>query len=102
MIDYYLGDILRDGTDRNQALPATTLLIRRGKDLILLPPDDFPLAPGDELLLAGTRDALNDIGLIIANEHTLAYILSGEDLPGGWVWERLARRKQAPVHARLP
>ena len=34
-----LGDILRDGTDRSQALPAATLLIRRGKELILLPPD---------------------------------------------------------------
>lgn len=39
-----LGDILRDGTDRSQALPAATLLIRRGKELILLPPDEFLLA----------------------------------------------------------
>ena len=71
-------------------------------DHLLMPAADTRIRAGDELLLAGTRSALNDIGLIIANEHTLAYILSGEDLPGGWVWERLARRKQAPVHARLP
>ena len=69
---------------------------------LLMPAADTPIRAGDELLLAGTRDALNDVGLIIAHEHTLAYILSGEDLPGGWIWERLARRKHAPSHARLP
>ena len=52
--------------------------------------------------ISGRRAALNDLGLIIANEHTLAYILSGEDLPGGWIWERLSRRKQAPSRASLP
>ena len=63
---------------------------------LLMPAADTPLRAGDELLLAGQRSALNDVGLIIANEHTLAYILTGKDLPDGWIWERLARRGRAP------
>ena len=98
-----LDMLLRSPSDRERGLDCEALYLDRDDDdHLLMPAADTRIRAGDELLLAGTRSALNDIGLIITNEHTLAYILSGEDLPGGWVWERLARRKQAPVHARLP
>ena len=95
--------LLRSPSNRERVLDCEVLFLDRDDDdHLLMPAADTHIRAGDELLLAGTRDALNDVGLIIANEHTLAYILTGEDLPGGWVWERLARRKQTPARARLP
>jgi hypothetical protein len=95
--------LLRSPSDRERMLDCEALYLDRDDDdHLLMPTADTRIRAGDELLLAGTRSALHDFGLIIANEHTLAYILTGEDLPGGWVWERLARRKRAPARARLP
>lgn len=98
-----LGMLLRSPSDRERTLDCEVLFLDRDDDdHVLMPAADTRIRAGDELLLAGRRAALNDLGLIIANEHTLAYILSGEDLPGGWIWERLSRRKQAPSRASLP
>jgi hypothetical protein len=57
----------------------------------MLPPPDTELRPGDELLLVGRPRARRELALTLANEHTLTYVLTGRDLPGGWVWERLQR-----------
>lgn len=83
-----LGDILRDGTDRSQKLPAATLLIRRGKDLILLPPDDFHLVAGDELLLASSLSARRNLELTLHNPNELNYVLTGSEVSGSWLWSR--------------
>ena len=84
-----LGDILRDGTDRSQKLPAATLLIRRGKELILLPPDDFHLVAGDELLLASSLSARRNLELTLDNPNELDYVLTGSEVSGSWLWSRL-------------
>jgi Trk K+ transport system NAD-binding subunit len=98
-----LGMVLRSPSNRDSRLDCAVLYLDRDDDdHLLMPAADTPIRAGDELLLAGTRAALNDVGLIIANEHTLAYILTGEDLPGGWIWERLSRRAQAPSRSPLP
>ena len=98
-----LGMLLRSPSDRERTLDCEVLFLERDDDdHLLMPAAATRIRAGDELLLAGRRAALNDVGLIIANEHTLAYILSGEDLPGGWIWERLSRRKQVPSRAPLP
>jgi Trk K+ transport system NAD-binding subunit len=98
-----LGMVLRSPSNRDSRLDCAVLYLDRDDDdHLLMPAADTPIRAGDELLLAGTRAALNDVGLIIANEHTLAYILTGEDLPGGWIWERLSRRARAPSRSPLP
>ena len=68
----------------------------------MTPTPDEKIRPGDELLFAGTRRALEDIELIIANEHTLEYILTGRDLPGGRIWELLAQRGRKERSPQLP
>ncbi len=98
-----LEHMLRSPSDRERKLDCAVLYLDRDDDdHLLMPAADTPIRAGDELLLAGTRAALNDVGLILANEHTLAYILSGKDLPGGWIWERLSRRARAPARSALP
>ena len=89
-----LGEILRDGTDRSQPLPAVTLLIRREDEMIPLPPDDFSLAPGDELLIAGSLAARRNLELTLYRPSELDYVLTGHEITGSWVWNWLAARRK--------
>jgi len=91
-----LGEILRDGTDRSQPLPATALLIRRDDRLVLLPPDDFPLAAGDELLIASSLAARRNLELTLHNPNELDYVLTGRELTGSLLSHWLAARRKTP------
>ena len=50
---------------------------------------------GDQLLFAGTEEARRDLGMTLFNGHTLQFVLTGRDLPGGMIWEWLAQRREA-------
>jgi Trk K+ transport system NAD-binding subunit len=52
-----LAALLRDGADREAALPALALLLVREGESVMLPSDECELMPGDHLLLAGLREA---------------------------------------------
>jgi len=93
-----LGEILRDGTDRSQPLRAITLLIRREDEMILLPPDGFQLAPGDELLIASSLAARRNLELTLYRPSELDYILTGHEITGSLVWNWLAARRKHGGH----
>jgi voltage-gated potassium channel len=93
-----LGEILRDGTDRSQPLPATALLIRRDDRLVLLPSDDFPLAAGDELLIASSLAARRNLELTLHNPNELDYVLTGCELTGSWISQWLAAHRKTIGH----
>ena len=93
-----LGEILRDGTDRSQPLRAVTLLIRREDEMIPLPPDGFPLAPGDELLIASPLAARRNLELTLYRPSELDYVLTGHEITGSWVWNWLAARRKHGGH----
>jgi hypothetical protein len=98
-----LERLLRSPADRSMALDCEVLYLDRDDDdHVMTPAPDEKIRPGDELLFAGTRRALEDIDLIIANEHTLEYILTGRDLPGGRIWELLAQRRRKKSQPQLP
>ena len=95
-----IGDLLRAPHDRNEMLPCTVLyLFRDDDDHILLPSEETEIRPGDELLFAGLQHGRSELGLTLTNEHALNYVLTGTDLPGGLVWEKLAGRRKAPAQA---
>lgn len=87
-----LGDVLRDGGERERRLPVVPLLIDRADRLFVLPDDDFALAAGDHLLLAGTLHALRDLDLTLRNANELDHVLDGRQRSGGWLWRTLAGR----------
>ena len=98
-----VDSLLRSPAAREELLACEVLYLDRDDDdHVLMPARDTPIRPGDELLLAGTRHARGDLGLSIANEHSLNYILTGTDLPGGWIWEKLSRRRRTHTAPRLP
>ena len=89
-----LGSLLQDPADRARPLECEVLYIMRDDDgTVLLPDSDQDVRVGDQLLLVGTREAQTALALTLENPNTLDYVLTGHDVPGGWVWERLARRR---------
>lgn len=93
-----LGDVLRNPHDRDQELDCRALyLLREDETTLMLPHRHTPIQAGDQLLFVGCREARSDLELTLNNENTLEYVLRGREIPGGWVWEQLAR-----LHARWP
>jgi Trk K+ transport system NAD-binding subunit len=89
-----LGALLRNPENRDEPLHAVTLLVLRGGRATLAPDDDFVLAAGDELLLAGWPAARRALGTILFVESVLEYVVSGRRVPSSWIWRKLG---PAPV-----
>ena len=82
-----LGDLLRDPHDREQFLECRAVhLTRANESTVLLPHAHTLIQPGDHLLLIGRDGARQDLELTLNNENTLDYVLSGREIPSGWVW----------------
>lgn len=89
-----LGELLRDPQDRSQDLDCRVLYLAREENLIMvLPHRHTALQAGDRLLLVGRQAARRNLELTLHNENTLVYVLWDREIPGGWIWERLARRR---------
>lgn len=98
-----LDRLLRSHANRHEFLACEVLFLDRDDDdHLMVPLGSTPVRPGDELLLVGRPGARASFGLNIANEHALNYLLTGEDLPGGWFWEKLSRKRQARSTRQLP
>lgn len=89
-----LGDLLRDPRARNERLPAIALLLERGAHCELLPEPTARVYPGDRLLFTGRPEARRRLADTLQNVNVMRYILTGEDLPEGWIWRQGARLRQ--------
>ncbi|WP_250030100.1 potassium channel family protein [Paractinoplanes maris] len=84
-----VGDLLRSPRDRDQRLDAVPLMLMRDGETVLGPGDDVRLQVGDELLIVGrpySRRALIDT---VTNRVVAEYVLSGREVPAGWIWQRV-------------
>ncbi|TAH44894.1 MAG: potassium channel protein [Betaproteobacteria bacterium] len=98
-----LGMLLRSPENRDEALECEVLYLERDTDDHRMGPGvDTALRAGDEILLAGRPGTRSSFALTIANEHTLNYVLTGTDLPGGWVWERMSGPRKSRPRPDLP
>lgn len=86
--DFRLGDILRDGSERERALPILPLLLERGENIIVLPDEHYKLQAGDQLLLASSLATQRNLTCTLRNENELAYVLDGEE-SSSWLWRKL-------------
>jgi hypothetical protein len=84
-----LGDLLRNPENRGEPLHAVALLVLRAGEATLAPDEDFVLADGDELLLAGWPAARRALGTILFVESVLEYVISGRRVPSSWIWRKL-------------
>jgi Trk K+ transport system NAD-binding subunit len=90
-----IGPLLRDSSDRDAALPALVLMVKRDGDIVVLPEEEFALVAGDDLLLAGQHRARGLLDLTLQNAHALDYVLSGRESSRGWLWQHLFARPSA-------
>jgi len=87
-----LGDLCVHPQDRRQTLPCVPLLIKRDSEDRLLPDMDEVLQAGDRILFCGRSEAARHIEHIVNDHQALRYVCTGEDRPGGIVWEWLTRK----------
>lgn len=89
-----VDSLTRDPANREQRLPCIPLLMVRAADTTVTPGDDIILQPGDHILFAGQRGARDAQWLTLSNINTRDYVLTGRDIPGGWVWEKIKRGRR--------
>ena len=89
--DFRLGEILRDGSERERALPILPLLLERGEQIIVLPDERYKLQAGDQLLFASSLATQRNLTCTLRNENELAYVLDGEE-SSSWLWRKLRRK----------
>ena len=85
-----LGELMLDNVDRSESIPMVALLLERNGKPQLLPPPEFALMPGDQLLLAGADGTRRRFELTLQNSNVMEYVLSGRESGGGWLWQRLS------------
>jgi voltage-gated potassium channel Kch len=86
-----LRELLADPADRSQRLACIPLMLRRAGEDRLEPAEDTALRAGDQLLFAGRTRARRDQLATMSNVNVLDYLRTGRNVPGGWIWRRLAR-----------
>ena len=92
--DRTLSLLLTDPRDRQVQLPALPLLLVHQDDRQLLPALNQPLYTGDQVLFCGQAGTHGIMDWTLNDRHVLHYLMTGEDVPAGWVWQVLARRRQ--------
>lgn len=74
-----VGDIYRAPFNRDDFLKAVPLVLRRGKRIHVLPPDDFVLMTEDDILICMQAEEKALLEANLANVHTLDYLLTGKE-----------------------
>jgi len=76
---------------REERLAVLPLLRLRGDEATCFPDEAAPLQAGDAFLFAGTPEAMAKQEMARVNANALDYLLTGNERPGGWVWQCLAQ-----------
>jgi len=92
--------LLANPVDPSSRLAAVALMCERRQESILLPPDDLPLKPGDQLLFVGREAARLLQQRYLTDPHSVEFALTGAEPPRSWVLRRLAERHRRRVAAR--
>lgn len=96
-MDITLGELTRSPANRDERIEMEFLLLHRDDDDHLVAPKErTKIRAGDELLLVGNADARNQLDLVLTNEYALHYVLTGVELPRGWIWQRLFKPVPTP------
>ena len=94
------GHLLVDPFDRGVPADVLVLLVARGDEIVSLPPTDFHLEPGDQVLLAGSPEAYRAMRLVLTHANLLDYVRTGRERHGGWLWQRLQAARRARAKRR--
>ena len=85
-----VGDLLRDPRNRDEALPAVALVLKRGDERMIMPDAGTRLVVGDELLLCGTAAARTRVKATLSDIYALSYLATGVERSRSWLLSRLS------------
>ena len=88
-----VGALARDPHDRADYLPVVPLAIERAGVLLPLPHESDLLQPGDRVLFCGRGRGRRKQQFLTRDANVLRYVLTGEDVPGGWIWQWFGHRR---------
>lgn len=87
--DFVIGDLTRDGQDRDRHVPAVAVSLLRDDDVIQEPDPETPLRAGDRVLLftgPGGRARVRDL---VFSDAQVEYVATGRRVPETWIWRML-------------
>jgi len=90
-----LGELGRDPRNREQRLPVVPLLIKRGKERILLPADSLPLETQDQILYCGREGSEAQMEWMLKNHNVYHYLHHGDEHYSGLLARWLSAGKRA-------
>jgi len=89
-----LSALHKDPRDREQPLQVVALMLKRGKDSLLVPPPETALHKDDQILFCGQHQAQVHMGWIMRDHNTLRYIQTGKVGPDGLLWRWIKERRK--------
>lgn len=90
-----VADLIRDPADRDAQLPCVPLYLARGGERFVLPEYNLALQAGDHILFAGRSAARERQRPMFFNPNIRDYVLTGNEGPGGWAWQRRSKPQPA-------
>lgn len=91
-----VGHLVRDPRNRDDRLKAIPLLLKRGKELMVLPEESETLHKGDELLFCGNLSARSQMQWTVRNHNVLSYVFTGQE-KASTVLSRLLPKRDAVI-----
>ncbi len=89
-------DLLRrDPADCEARMRCVPLLAVRQGQMIEIPPWDWVLQPGDQLLFAGPAEVGRHQVTILRNPSVADYVLTGRELGNSWLWRKLVEASRS-------
>ncbi|MCF7970350.1 MAG: NAD-binding protein [Methylococcaceae bacterium] len=87
-----LGHIISDPRNRNVELDLVPFVIQSCGKEVVLPPKDYKILEGDQLLFCGTATSKDLLKSSINSEYTLYYLRTGRYKPMGYFMQWYERR----------
>lgn len=95
-----VGHLLVDPYDHDKPASALVLMVVRGEGGAILPTTGYQLEVGDQLLIAGSREAAHRMELVMNNINVLHYVRTGREAGGGWIWHQMRAVKRRWIKFR--
>lgn len=76
-------------------MPVRVLMLKRSDQVDLLPEHERLIQQGDRILLAGPPAAIRRLSVLLDNDNSLSWVVTGRELHQGWLWTRLFGSKTA-------
>ncbi|MDP2099152.1 MAG: NAD-binding protein [Methylobacter sp.] len=92
-----LGDVMTHPDNINRPLDLVAFVVKSAETVYVLPPDDYEIKAGDQILFCGTGAARRLLNATLNNEYNLFYVCNGVHLPKGYFMQWYANRHNRPA-----